>query len=86
MELSRRQQAALVAICDTFAPGLDGLPAASEAGVPEEFVGALERHPRESEVRDILRLLSGTVKPSKGGKTSLVFESDFAPPLLSRPE
>ena len=34
------------------------MPAASEAGVPEEFVGALERHPRESEVRDILRLLS----------------------------
>jgi long-chain-alcohol oxidase len=58
MELSRRQQAALVAICDTFAPGLDGLPAASEAGVPEEFVGALGRHPRKAEVRDILRLLS----------------------------
>ena len=35
MELSRRQQAALVAICDTFAPGLDGLPSASEAGVPQ---------------------------------------------------
>ena len=58
MELSRRQQAALVAICDTFAPGLDGLPAASDAGVPEEIVGALERHPRKAEVRDVLRLLS----------------------------
>ena len=33
-----------------------------------------------------MRLLSGTVKPSKGGRTSLVFESDFAPPQLSRPE
>ena len=33
-----------------------------------------------------MRLLSGTVKPSNGGRTSLVFESDFAPPQLSRPE
>jgi long-chain-alcohol oxidase len=58
MELSRRQRAALVAICDTFAPGLDGLPAASAAGVPDEVIGALERHPRRGEVQDILRLLS----------------------------
>ena len=27
-----------------------------------------------------MRLLSGTVKPSKGGRTSLVFASDFARP------
>ena len=33
-----------------------------------------------------MRLLSGAVKPSKGGRTSLVFASDFAPPQLSRPE
>ena len=58
MELSRRQRAALVAICDTFAPGLDGLPAASEAGVPDEVIGAFDRHPRKSEVQEILRLLS----------------------------
>src|SRR5918994_4841609 len=58
MELSRRQQAALVAICDTFAPGLEGLPVASEAGVPDEIVGTFERHPRKGEVQEILRLLS----------------------------
>ena len=33
-----------------------------------------------------MRLLSGPVKPAKGGRTSLLFESDFAPPQLSRPE
>lgn len=33
-----------------------------------------------------MRLLSGPIQPAKGGKTSLVFKSDFAPPRLSRPE
>jgi hypothetical protein len=33
-----------------------------------------------------MRLLSGTVKPAKGGRTNLVFSSDFALPILSRPE
>ena len=58
MELSRRQRAALASIADTFAPGLDGLPAASDLGVPEAFVEALDRHPRRAEVREILQLLS----------------------------
>jgi hypothetical protein len=33
-----------------------------------------------------MKLLSGTIKPSKGGKTTLVFSSDFSVPTLSRPE
>jgi GTPase SAR1 family protein len=33
-----------------------------------------------------MRLLSGTVKPTRGGATTLVFASDFAVPVLSRPE
>jgi GTPase SAR1 family protein len=33
-----------------------------------------------------IRLLTGTVKPSKGGKTTLVFASDFAMPKLSEPQ
>ncbi|MGC8644118.1 MAG: TRAFAC clade GTPase domain-containing protein [Isosphaeraceae bacterium] len=33
-----------------------------------------------------MRLLSGTIRPAKGGKTTLVFSSDFAIPVLSRPE
>ena len=58
MELSRRQRAAFESVADTFAPGLDGLPSASALGVPDAFVGVLERHPREAEVREILQLLS----------------------------
>jgi GTPase SAR1 family protein len=33
-----------------------------------------------------LRVLSGTITPTKGGKTTLVFASDFQIPTLSRPE
>jgi long-chain-alcohol oxidase len=58
MMLSRRQRAALEAICDTFAPGLDGLPPASEIGVVDEIEALLERHPRAAERDRILRLLS----------------------------
>jgi hypothetical protein len=32
-----------------------------------------------------IRNLSGTVRPSKGGRTSLVFSSDFVMPSLTRP-
>jgi hypothetical protein len=33
-----------------------------------------------------MRMLSGTIRPSKGGATTLVFASDFAIPTLSKPE
>ena len=33
-----------------------------------------------------IRLISGTIKPSSGGKTTLVFASDFAMPDLARPD
>ena len=33
-----------------------------------------------------IRNLSGTVKPARGGKTTLVFASDFRMPTLRRPE
>ena len=33
-----------------------------------------------------MRLLSGTIKPAKGGRTSLTFASDFQIPTLSKPE
>jgi hypothetical protein len=33
-----------------------------------------------------MKLLSGTIKPAKGGRTSLVFSSDFSIPTLSPPE
>jgi len=33
-----------------------------------------------------MRVLSGTIRPAKGGTTTLVFSSDFAIPTLSKPE
>jgi hypothetical protein len=33
-----------------------------------------------------MKILSGTIKAAKGGRTSLVFASDFTTPNLSRPE
>jgi outer membrane protein assembly factor BamD (BamD/ComL family) len=33
-----------------------------------------------------MRLLSGTIKPAKGGSTTLVFSSDFTMPTLGQPE
>src|SRR6266850_7181064 len=58
MEFSRRQRAAIDAVCDTFAPGLDGLPSATELGVPESVLAAIARHPRVQERDRLLRLLS----------------------------
>src|SRR5215216_5124455 len=58
MKLSRRQRVALDAISDTFAPGIDGLPRATEIGVPDEFLETLERFARPNERTQLLRLLS----------------------------
>jgi hypothetical protein len=33
-----------------------------------------------------MQLLSGTIKPAKGGKTTLVFSSDFEMPRLTEPD
>ena len=33
-----------------------------------------------------MRMLSGTIRPSKGGATTLIFSSDFSIPTLNRPE
>ena len=33
-----------------------------------------------------MRLLSGTIRPRRGGRTELVFASDFREPALPRPE
>ena len=33
-----------------------------------------------------MRILTGTIKPAKGGRTSLVFSSDFSVPTLTPPE
>src|SRR4051812_50023921 len=54
---SSRQRAALTAICDTFAPGEDGLPSASEHGVVEAIEQAVGANPRKAERRQIAQLM-----------------------------
>ena len=58
MELTPRQRKALAAICDTFAPGVDGLPAASELGVVEHVLDGLALNPREAERKQVAQLMS----------------------------
>src|SRR5947209_19595970 len=56
--LVSRQYRALSAICDTFCPSGDGLPRASELGVPDAVVEAVARNPRRSERQQLAALLS----------------------------
>jgi long-chain-alcohol oxidase len=57
MKLSTRQEKALRLICDTFAPAQGGWPSASEMGVPEALVEAMEFNPRKRDPREFLQLL-----------------------------
>src|SRR4051812_27958097 len=52
-----RQRAALTAICDTFAPGGDGLPSASEHGVVDAIQEAIASNPRAAERRQVAMLM-----------------------------
>src|SRR3954471_21602724 len=54
---SPRQRDALRAICDTFAPGGDGLPSASEHGVLDAIEQAVGANPRKAERRQIAQLM-----------------------------
>src|SRR3954471_1776186 len=54
---SARQRAALTAICDTFAPGGDGLPSASEHGVVDAIQEAIAANPRAAERRQVAMLM-----------------------------
>jgi long-chain-alcohol oxidase len=56
-ELSGRGRRALDAICDTFVPGGEGLPSATEVGVPEALLGLVGRNPRAAERRQVSQLL-----------------------------
>jgi long-chain-alcohol oxidase len=58
MQLSPRQRRSLTAICDTFAPGVDGVPSASALGVPDAIAAALDANPREAERRQFGLLLT----------------------------
>jgi choline dehydrogenase-like flavoprotein len=56
-DLSTKARAALDAICDTFVPGGEGLPSATELGVPDTLLGLVERNPRAAERRQVGQLL-----------------------------
>jgi choline dehydrogenase-like flavoprotein len=51
ISLSAGGRASLDAICDTFVPGANGLPAATEIGVPDVILGAMGANP-SADVRD----------------------------------
>jgi long-chain-alcohol oxidase len=55
--LSGKARSALDAICDTFAPGGDGLPSATELGVPEALLALVGRNPRAAERKQVAQLL-----------------------------
>src|SRR5262249_14997503 len=58
MRLQRRQRRALEAICDTFVPAQDGLPSATELGVPDALLQAVESNPRKAERAQVAALLA----------------------------
>ncbi len=58
MELNARQRQALQDICDTFCPSQEGLPTATELGVPKALLAAVALNPRESERKQFATLLT----------------------------
>jgi long-chain-alcohol oxidase len=59
LAVSPRARAALDAISDTFAPGGDGLPAATAIGVPEAILQAVGGNPSDAEREGFAGLLDG---------------------------
>src|ERR671914_2890807 len=55
--LAPKARAALDAICNTFAPGGDGLPSATELGVPQALMALVARNPRAAERKQVAQLL-----------------------------
>jgi choline dehydrogenase-like flavoprotein len=53
-----RRLAALTAICDTFAPGGDGLPSASSIGTPTRVAATIDALPRAADRRQLRALLA----------------------------
>jgi hypothetical protein len=70
--LSTRQRCALESICETPAPGGDGLPSASELGVPDAIVEALMLNPLETwDVRN-LYICDGSAFPTATGVNPMI--------------
>ena len=69
LALSAGRRRTLDAICDTLAPGGDGLPSATELGVPEAVLEAVARAPRAADRRAFALALSalGSRRPDREG-------------------
>ena len=57
VELNARARRALDAIADTFAPGGEGLPSATDLGVPDALLELVARNPRAAERKQVGQLL-----------------------------
>ncbi len=57
MNLTSRQQHALVSICDTFLPAAEDWPSASELNIPSAIASALDFNPRSDDRAQFLQLL-----------------------------
>lgn len=64
LTLTPRQRRSLAAICDTFCPSGDGLPSATELGVPEAVTKLVARDPRPAARRELRQLLSAWDSPA----------------------
>ena len=66
LNLTARQRRALEQICDAFCPSGNGLPSASELGVPDALIEAIARNPRAVERRQLVGLLTAWDSPALG--------------------
>jgi long-chain-alcohol oxidase len=66
LRLNARQRRALEDICNAFCPSGDGLPSATELGVPDAIADAIAKNPRASERRQLAALLSAWNSPLLG--------------------
>jgi long-chain-alcohol oxidase len=68
LTLSGNARKALDSICDTFVPGGEGLPSATELGVPEAMIMAVGGNPSETEKQQFAGLLEAWDKQLAGSE------------------
>ena len=66
LRLTARQRRALEDICNAFCPSGEGLPSATELGVPDAIAEAVGKNPRASERRQLAALLAAWNSPVMG--------------------
>ena len=88
LTLSPKARAALDAICDTFVPGENGLPSATELGVPEAILFAIGESPSQAERDGFTQLLeawdAGFSKGSQAERERTLLDWADAPEVERR--